>query len=664
MRPMRQRGLRHPLTLLILVVLLAAGVRLLTFQRYLPYNDHIDEPNMLLMGRHWIGIAEDEKVTTWLAGYPPMYAWFTGVFQVVVDRLNPRPWIEYPTYYYWLRFISAMAGLVTLSVIMRLAWRLGGWVAAWFAGIAWAFSPIVIEHSAFAIPDPFVYLACAVTLLCTVEAYLTDSFRWAFGGLVAGICAVYLKYPAVAVLVPWVLTTAWLVWRRRAKLPWRWLLAMLVLITISVAYLVIGHHATELNNIEGDQLKKSGFQTALDFTRQWHNWRHAIWPIGEGVFFAGLLVGAAAITYRWRRSRIRPDWKPAALLIVFGIVGITAVSAYNDLGATPPVIPEDITYINVRHVLPITAGLVVLWAVSLAQGYKMLVETNHARVASRLTITVSVLLLVTLSVNDAGLIQRLNVPNTRYLLQRYSDDNIPQDGLILVSRTDTEKIWNPRWGGYNGVKSFEWWYVDTDILDKEPASLMRDRKLAFLSVSERDLKAPPLNNSTTTAFLDKAILLKTITATAQNFGPTLYFYMLKPPKVTTNTLFGDQISMVGYDLEKTTFIPGEKVVFRPYWRATKPPATNYSMFIHLYSVEQGNRPLAQFDGTPASPVRLTLTWTDSHELIIGRDATLQLPPDLVPGPYQLAIGLYDYTTGVRLKLSSGEDSIRLPIVIN
>jgi hypothetical protein len=58
-----------------------------------------------------------------------------------------------------------------------------------------------------------------------------------------------------------------------------------------------------------------------------------------------------------------------------------------------------------------------------------------------------------------------------------------------------------------------------------------------------------------------------------------------------------------------------------------------------------------------------LTWDDTEELYIGSDATLTLPPDLQPGSYRLAIGLYDFNTGQRLTV---EDTtyFTIPIVIN
>ena len=39
--------------------------------------------------------------------------------------------------------------------------------------------------------------------------------------------------------------------------------------------------------------------------------------------------------------------------------------------------------------------------------------------------------------------------------------------------------------------------------------------------------------------------------------------------------------------------------------------------------------------------RDTTSWDDPDEIMLGREFTLSLPPDLAPGQYQLVSGLYD-----------------------
>ena len=106
-------------------------------------------------------------------------------------------------------------------------------------------------------------------------------------------------------------------------------------------------------------------------------------------------------------------------------------------------------------------------------------------------------------------------------------------------------------------------------------------------------------------------------------GPMLYFYRMLPPQFDADVTFGGQIRLDGYDLSADTLAAGETLTFRPYWRIEQPPTANYSMFIHLYRADDETRqPIAQWDGAPTTPQRLTVTWDDPDELYIGADAVL------------------------------------------
>ncbi len=129
--------------LLIIIVLLALGVRLLTFDRYLPFLDYGDETNMYLLGRDWRGVEDVPVVPEWLAGYPPLYVGVNIVVQQTVEAGWTRPWIFPSEYFYYTRLLAAIVGWLTTLVIMRLGWQLGGFIAAAFASSIWALSPFV-----------------------------------------------------------------------------------------------------------------------------------------------------------------------------------------------------------------------------------------------------------------------------------------------------------------------------------------------------------------------------------------------------------------------------------------------------------------------------------------------------------------------------------------
>jgi hypothetical protein len=124
---------------------------------------------------------------------------------------------------------------------------------------------------------------------------------------------------------------------------------------------------------------------------------------------------------------------------------------------------------------------------------------------------------------------------------------------------------------------------------------------------------------------------------------------LTPPAVQypAGARFGDYIRLVGYDLpagEAPTPIPGNLPVTL-YWQALAPTPGRYKLFVHL--VDPGNPAgiRAQADLYPSLP---TNTWMPGEYL--RDDVTLELPPGLAPGRYDLHFGFYDEATGNRLPL--------------
>jgi len=168
----------------IILILAASAVRLLTFDRYLPYNDHYDEPSMFLLARDWRGVDTITVIPEWLAGYPPLYVWINMGVQVALEHLSPKAWIPPADYYYVLRLLAALSGIATTAFVIWLGWEVGGLVAGWFAGLIWGLSPIVVEHNNFAIPDPLVYLTCAVSLCLSLRALHRNAPAWTSPGTV------------------------------------------------------------------------------------------------------------------------------------------------------------------------------------------------------------------------------------------------------------------------------------------------------------------------------------------------------------------------------------------------------------------------------------------------------------------------------------------------
>jgi 4-amino-4-deoxy-L-arabinose transferase-like glycosyltransferase len=123
--------------------------------------------------------------------------------------------------------------------------------------------------------------------------------------------------------------------------------------------------------------------------------------------------------------------------------------------------------------------------------------------------------------------------------------------------------------------------------------------------------------------------------------------------------FADGITLVGYGLAPQPASPGETLTVTLYWTVVMQPTQEYTIFVHLL---KGSAQLAVADGPPAAGDYPTSMWRagdtieDSH--------LISLPPDLRPGDYSIAVGLYDPVTGSRAaRLDGAGDSASLPAVV-
>ncbi len=107
--------------------------------------------------------------------------------------------------------------------------------------------------------------------------------------------------------------------------------------------------------------------------------------------------------------------------------------------------------------------------------------------------------------------------------------------------------------------------------------------------------------------------------------------------------FGDQIGLRGYRI-KGEARPGGQLRIALAWTALRSPERVYSAFNHLLAAD-GHK-LAQTDHWLQGSLGLTDRWQPGE--YVQTEFRLDIPADAPPGPYQLAVGLYDAATGDRL----------------
>ncbi|MEZ4659888.1 MAG: hypothetical protein R2911_20225 [Caldilineaceae bacterium] len=106
------------------------------------------------------------------------------------------------------------------------------------------------------------------------------------------------------------------------------------------------------------------------------------------------------------------------------------------------------------------------------------------------------------------------------------------------------------------------------------------------------------------------------------------------------------VTLLGYDLDKSAYLPGEKLYLGLYWQAPESALKPYTVFVHI--VDSQGRLATNWDTPPCSTTCPTDTWLPHENL---RDPyQILLPADWDPGVYTLMIGMYDSATGVAVAL--------------
>ncbi len=110
--------------------------------------------------------------------------------------------------------------------------------------------------------------------------------------------------------------------------------------------------------------------------------------------------------------------------------------------------------------------------------------------------------------------------------------------------------------------------------------------------------------------------------------------------------FGDAILLDSFELSPSSGMvsPGEPLDVTLYWEALDTPTADYTVFVHL--LDGDGQIVAAHDGMPAQNSFPTGAWKPG--LFVSDTHTLDIPPDVAPGRYQINVGLYLLETGERL----------------
>lgn len=123
------------------------------------------------------------------------------------------------------------------------------------------------------------------------------------------------------------------------------------------------------------------------------------------------------------------------------------------------------------------------------------------------------------------------------------------------------------------------------------------------------------------------------------------------PDQPTSYTWGDNIQLLGYTLSNITPAPGETVELDLYYRPLRAGLPDLTAFVHMLGdpSRSGDSLLwAQSDSTPCQGFAPTSQWQPGDILL--DTITLTIPPDTLPGVYQLVTGFYTWPDLVRQPL--------------
>jgi hypothetical protein len=624
---------------LILILVIAGGLRLLSYEFGLPYVDHPDEPVFYQQAMVWKGTFD---LSGYLDNYPPVYISIEYLMDGILRALGVG---GMSNTVHVLRLVAVGLNLLTLVFIALIARAAAGDLAGWIAGTAWGISPIVLEHGVYAIPDPLTYCGVAGAMWLATVAWLNPARKhWSVWSMVVGLLAILTKYPVVTAIAPGGLV-ALDVLRYDRRRGLRYLLMMGMMVAAVIVFLLLLYPITTVQR-EGEIAREQGLRNFLNAPRVWNNLYYAIYPVQPTMFAVYVGLGIPAFLYaRWRGlPRVKVEIVAVSALVLVTIPWLAATFS-------------QVSLLNrMKDVLPATTMACVILGVAVAQ-VAAVVPKLTARYSAAVQGSITAIpLIIVVFLPQVGaswdLVQERRLPDRRVELRQWVDVNL-EPGTVVVDG-ENHKTFNPFWGGLEARHWVDWWISD-DVTEYPVEEWREQRGMWYAAIplaQWQAMQASPEGR----AYLSKMLHLRDFTDPPPKRGPQVVFYRFWRMEHEVDVQFGDFIHLTGFDQSASEFVPGQTITFRFYWQSSGRPTEDYSLFMHLTPTDSFEV-LAQADGAPGVPERPTVTWDTPNETLISPKFDLSLPPDLAEGEYRILVGLYNYLNGQRLTVQQEGESL-------
>ncbi|MBI1279979.1 MAG: hypothetical protein GC179_17765 [Anaerolineaceae bacterium] len=620
----------------VIIVLITAagfGLALTGYQHGLPFIDYPDEMTMWTRGRATI----DSSWDMFQPEYPPGMVWLSALVQQV-EIAQGDPYINPAGATQIGRFTSVMAFTVTLLLIMLLTRALLTGVvipavklaAVVTAGLTWMLLPLAVLHARYAMPDCWLCMWFVASVLAAVQAWKRQSEGWLWLSLALGILATLFKWQAAVIFVATGIACLRF-WPRRQQFI-RIIIVYGVIVGAFSIWVVFVRHA-----LEGGLYMpgtKPGFPTPFTVL---DNLAYQATDIGSWVLFGLLpLIGLILLAVKRLRQAV---YLVPVLMLPAVILALDLILSINGSRLFP------------RHYLPALALLAVLSGIGAALSLhaigNILVKKSLQISLVGLVVVGLVLPVLGMAGDTLKLTQEQLRPDRRVSLMDWIGANA-LDYPLMVTDVNLAAAVDPLYG-YRGQKvtTPEWGaYIH--------ANEVTDEKLAAQHIHY-------LIASPSTLFTQLKTLLTPIITHGDDLswrGETWTVYRvgevsgLKPPNEYIT--FGDTIQLRGFAVDESEVCAGQTVTIHTAWGAVKPPQRYYAYFMHLANLDQGELSTPINGQQPVGDNRPTITWTRPEELLIAPEVSVPVAADIMPGRYELWLGLFEPEGTERLYLPDGK----------
>ncbi len=630
--------LGHP-TSLLLLLLLAAVLRFYRLDYQSFWNDEGNSARLAERSTRLIleGAAGDI--------HPPGYYLLLKAWR---GTLGESEWA--------LRSLSAIAGLVTVALVVRLGKEYFDRRVAWFAGLFAATHPFLTYYS------QEVRMYALVTALACASFLLTA--RLARPQTAAGRrqSSVRGRRPAVIGLIA----------VNAAGLYTHYVFGF-ILVAENLVFLI----AVVISRLHNRKGPDSAFRTwtlvqvaALLLFLPWLPTAYQqliTWPAGRGL--ASAWESAVGV---WSWLSFGPFYQQLDFALALLASGLLTAFGLARRGLRLPaslwlLVPASLTVglglISgpfAKVLIVAVPPLCLLWGGGAAA---MLRRASDSRLSQAVSLATGGMAVVVLAGLGAVLAEQTFNPaifrdDYRALARRIEEIGLPGDAAVLEAPNQWEVFTYYHRAGAPVYPLPRERPLVADNLLSELATITRDHRRLFV-LYWGETQADPER------VLERWLAENTFKAGEEWAGSVRFATYVVDPNTLAQTpsplqvVFGGNLMLSGASLpQERNWSPGETLALRLYWTPSHAELLNYKVFLHL-TADPAQPPAAQQDFEPVSGFSPTASWlpgqtyADNHGLV--------LPRDLASGEYELRVGLYNPADGRRLPVTSGGEGDSWPL---